>query len=42
VPDFTQAVEPSFVIATIAAIFLLIGLGIVVVKMFKKVKKSKS
>jgi flagellar biogenesis protein FliO len=35
VPDFSQPVEMSFVIATIAAIFALVGVGILLVKKFK-------
>jgi hypothetical protein len=35
-PDFSQPVESSFVVATIAAIFVLVGLGIVAVKAVKK------
>jgi hypothetical protein len=35
VPDFTQPVEMSFIIATIAVIFAFVGVGIVLVKMRK-------
>jgi hypothetical protein len=35
-PDFTQPVESSFIIATIAAIFLVVGVGIILVNKNKK------
>jgi flagellar biogenesis protein FliO len=35
VPDFSQPVEFSFVMMSIAAIFALVGLGILLVKKFK-------
>jgi len=35
VPDFSQPVEMSFVIASIVAIFALVGVGILLVKKFK-------
>jgi len=34
-PDFTQPVESSFIIATIAVIFVFIGIAILAVKKFK-------
>lgn len=34
-PNFSQPVEGSFVIATIAMIFVLVAVGIVLVKKFK-------
>ena len=34
-PNFSQPVETSFVVATIAAIFVLVGVGILLVKKFK-------
>jgi len=39
VPDFSQPVESSFIIASIAGIFLLVGLGIALVKIVKKSKE---
>jgi len=35
-PDFTQPVEPMFVALSIGAIFAGVGVGIVLVKLFKK------
>ncbi len=35
-PNFSQPVEMSFIIETIGAIFVLVGVGIVAVKKFKK------
>ena len=34
-PNFSQPVESSFIVATIAAIFVLVGVGILLVKKFK-------
>jgi len=34
-PDFSQPVEPSFVVISIIAIFALVGVGILLVKKFK-------
>ena len=34
-PDFSQPVESSFIVASIVAIFVLVGIGIVLVKKFK-------
>jgi len=34
-PDFSQPVEINLVIATIAMIFVLVGVGILLVKKFK-------
>jgi len=34
-PDFSQPVEMNFIIATIAMISVLVGVGIVLVKKFK-------
>ena len=34
-PNFSQPIEGSFVVATIVAIFVLIGVGILLVKKFK-------
>jgi len=34
-PDFTQPVESSFIAATIAAIIVLVAVGILLVKKFK-------
>jgi len=34
-PNFTQPVEPSFIALSIGAIFLLVGIGILLVKKFK-------
>ena len=31
-PDFTQPVEPTFIVFTIVAIFVLVGIGILFVK----------
>lgn len=39
-PDFSQPVESSFIVATIATIFVIIGIGIVIVKLVKKSKKN--
>lgn len=35
-PDLTSPVESSFIIATIAMIFVIIGVGIALVKLGKK------
>ena len=35
-PDFSQPVETSFIIATIAVIFAVTGIGIALVKLGKK------
>lgn len=35
-PDFSQPVESSFIVATIAAIFAIVGIGVVLVKLWKK------
>ena len=40
VPDFSQPVEASFIAATVAVIFVIIGIGIVLVKLGKKSKNS--
>jgi len=34
-PDFSQPIENSFIIATIAMIFVLVGVGVFLVKKFK-------
>ena len=34
-PDFSQPVESSFIVVSIAAIFVLVGVGILLVKKFK-------
>ena len=34
-PDFAQAVEPTFIALSILAIFALVGVGILLVKKFK-------
>ncbi len=34
-PDLTTPVESSFIIATIAMIFVIVGVGIILVKKFK-------
>jgi len=36
VPDFSQPVDSSFIIATIAVIFVIIAIGIAFVKLGKK------
>lgn len=41
-PDFSQPVESSFIIATIAVIFVIVGIGIALVKLGKKSKNSNS
>lgn len=40
-PDFSQPVEASFIIASIAMIFALTGVGIALVKMGKKSRNPK-
>ena len=34
-PNFSQPVESSFIVASIAAIFVLVAVGILLVKKFK-------
>jgi predicted permease len=41
-PDFTQPIEMSFVIETVGFIFVLIGVGIALVKMGKKSRNLES
>ncbi len=41
-PDFSQPVESSFIIVTIAMIFVIIGIGIALVKLGKKSINLKS
>lgn len=40
-PDFSQPVESSFIIVTIAMIFIIIGVGIAFVKLGKKSRNPK-
>ncbi len=37
-PDFSQPVEMTFIVQTIAAIFVIIGIGIAIVKAGKRSK----
>ena len=39
-PDFTQPIEMSFILESIGAIFALITIGILLVKIRKKAKNS--
>jgi hypothetical protein len=39
--NFSQPVENSFIIATIAMIFVIVGIGIVLVKLGKKSRNLK-
>jgi cell division protein FtsX len=38
-PDFSQPVESSFIVATIAVILALVAVGILAVKLVKKSKE---